>query len=584
MNKIKVFLLSHVFKDTYKHYCSLIDDFNQQLEANTNKDLYIQELKNQYQRERSTQEELFRKYSECNEIINILRKENADLIEKLSKHKDELEKKTEQIKQLMEEQIKDKDLNEHNVKLMLEYKKTIQLLMDYLAGKAHNNLSCMKQYQYRDLHYILEIQEDNSSELFQLIASDVFQYNIENIKRKPKIKVAFLTSQASIWACEPIYNRLASDNRYEAFIIVTPFEYGSDHNTVTETYNATCAFFEEKYYNYRKAYDVVNNKYLDMTELGSPDIVFHQTPHTTYLHSNYQIESFNLNVLNIYIPYGIMIVNGHDIQFNQKFHHLCWKIFCETPLHQKMMHQYSLIQDSNVECSGYVKMDPFLNCSEPIIDSNKIWKLPPMNKSIDETIKIIWAPHHALVDHPFAFGTFHKNYKFFYELAKKYPQISWIVKPHPLLKNDSIHFGLFRNSDEYDMYMNKWDELPNARTIHEGSYIDIFKTSDAMILDSVSFLAEYLYVQKPSLFLTKTCDSFNEFGDLVKDCHYQVDGEDFDGIEAFITNVLISKKDTMKDTRMGFYNKYLNYLELNKGLLASDYIYSYFCNVFSTNE
>ena len=46
-----------------------------------------------------------------------------------------------------------------------------------------------------------------------------------------------------------------------------------------------------------------------------------------------------------------------------------------------------------------------------------------------------------------------------------------------------------------------------------GEYRAYFASSDAMILDSVSFMAEYLYVHKPALFLTREGERFNEFGE-----------------------------------------------------------------------
>ena len=42
-----------------------------------------------------------------------------------------------------------------------------------------------------------------------------------------------------------------------------------------------------------------------------------------------------------------------------------------------------------------------------------------------------------------------------------------------------------------------WNALPNAKVVEEESYLDIFATSDGMIMDSASFIGEYLYVNKP---------------------------------------------------------------------------------------
>ena len=67
--------------------------------------------------------------------------------------------------------------------------------------------------------------------------------------------------------------------------------------------------------------------------------------------------------------------------------------------------------------------------------------------------------------------------------------------------------GVFVNGEEYDAYCRAWDALPNAKVVM-GEYLAYFASSDAMILDSVSFMAEYLYVHKPALFLTREGERF----------------------------------------------------------------------------
>ena len=74
---------------------------------------------------------------------------------------------------------------------------------------------------------------------------------------------------------------------------------------------------------------------------------------------------------------------------------------------------------------------------------------------------------------------------------------SWVFRPHPMLRAGAVQQGVFKSEEEYDNYLEMWNELPNAQVIEGGMYVDIFETSDAMILDSVSFLAEYLYMHKP---------------------------------------------------------------------------------------
>ena len=150
-----------------------------------------------------------------------------------------------------------------------------------------------------------------------------------------------------------------------------------------------------------------------------------------------------------------------------------------------------------------------------------------------------------------------------------------------MLKQACIKNGLFKDEEEYDYYVSEWQSLPNARVVTEDSYIDIFKTSDGIILDSVSFLSEYLYVNKPILLLTRDSQTFNDYGMKLKEVLYKADGADIKGIFHFIENILINKNDTKKVIREKFYQDYLNYFKKNKGLLGSEYIYNYLKDCFT---
>ena len=98
------------------------------------------------------------------------------------------------------------------------------------------------------------------------------------------------------------------------------------------------------------------------------------------------------------------------------------------------------------------------------------------------------------------FATFKENGKFILELAKKYDETTWLFKPHPRFK-----FALLINNvmteDDINKYYNEW--LKIGRIYDKGNYFDIFKTSDLLITDSISFRAEYLPTLKPIICPTK---------------------------------------------------------------------------------
>ncbi len=163
-------------------------------------------------------------------------------------------------------------------------------------------------------------------------------------------------------------------------------------------------------------------------------------------------------------------------------------------------------------------------------------------------------------------------------IAQKYRnKATFVFKPHPNLRNAVVESGSMKSYDEYEEYLDKWRSLPNANVIEESDYLKLFETSDAMIMDSISFVGEYLYVQKPLLFLTRKEQHFNDLGKVLMEAHYTTDGRDYMNIDMFIQNVVINGDDVKKDIRNEVFYRELDYYGKN-GIKASEYIYKDICN------
>ena len=107
--------------------------------------------------------------------------------------------------------------------------------------------------------------------------------------------------------------------------------------------------------------------------------------------------------------------------------------------------------------------------------------------------------------------------------------------------------------------------------------------SDAMILDSISFLAEYLYVHKPLLFLQGPKQQFNEFGKMLIDVHYCADGNDEKAIEYFIQEVVLKGHDELYKKREQFFDNNMNYVRTN-GKDAATGIYEWISSMLDKEK
>ena len=160
-----------------------------------------------------------------------------------------------------------------------------------------------------------------------------------------------------------------------------------------------------------------------------------------------------------------------------------------------------------------------------------------------------------------------------YEFAKVHPEISWVVKPHPKLSESAVGSGFFSSVKAFENYLQAWNDLPNAQVFTGGYYQEIFATSDGLIHDSLSFIAEYQFTHKPMIYLTREDSTeFTELGEKILDVSYRVNGKDFEGIAALVQKVIIEGNDPLKEARQKVFDELLDYRRIN-GMSASEYIF-----------
>lgn len=441
----------------------------------------------------------------------------------------------------------------------------------------------LKKYTYAHFAALLKTSKklEGGMEYYLEISKMIYNANVERLKKQEKIVVAFLANYAATWCCGEVYTRMEASGRFEPYVVVVPnFIQG---NVQQEEYNETLRAMKNQN---MRVLETVN--WDTMTQAGweqlgiDPDIIFNLTPWPLQRGAFY-IEEFTLDKLNVFIPYGITGVSNKEQtfpfqQYNQISHNLMWKNFATCREEVELANEYCDIGSYNVVFSGYPKMDTYYR-NETDLPLEEIWKLPG-NADGEKIIKIIYAPHHSLPGtNEIALATFQKNGKFMYEMAKKYQNTSWIVRPHPQLGQRCVQAGIFASIEEYKEYLEKWDELPNAKVCAYGKYDDYFKTSDGMIMDCGSFLGEYLYVDKPLLFLRSEGAAFNRVGERVIQTYDVADGGDFEGIEAFITDNLIKGQDLKAGLREGTFAELFDYVKYNQKN-ASQFIVDYLTDVF----
>jgi len=393
-------------------------------------------------------------------------------------------------------------------------------------------------------------------------------------KSRAKIKVVFLIRQKAHWACQSVYDAMAEDGSFEVEIWVLPdlspwvLPELRERN-MCETYD----FFKKLGMKVKKGYDFSTGTLIDVYK-ENPDILIYQTHWSEQSLPEFNVMKLYDRFLCVDIAYGYYLAAIQCDQFNHLLHNFAWKSFAQTPFHKELSVKYADNRGINVVAAGYPKMDALY--------SGKVFSYP-WKTSSEEIKRIIWAPHYSLhisktvksccaID----LATFDRYYKQMYAFVKSHPGIEMIMKPHPHLGSRIMELGLM-SGNEWENYVKSWKELPNGGFDDGGNYMDIFKGADAMILDSISYIAEFMQTGNPMCFTSKYADRvndlaprFNEFGKMTLDKMYIAD--DWKAIENFISEVVIKGCDGLKENRERFVEEYLQFNKGHAGKFISDHI------------
>lgn len=388
-----------------------------------------------------------------------------------------------------------------------------------------------------------------------------YSKKIQSIRsEKRSINVLFFVLLSSNWKWEYLYRKMVEDPIFNPLLVVCPIVNQTKEYMLTSL-RECYGDFRTSGHNVICAYDEKTDTYLDAHTLN-PDIIFYTNPYEGLVDDRYYIKQFP-EVLSCYVNYGFITIKD-NWAMNLEFHNLLWTFFVECEANKRMISDISPIKGKNCVVSGYPMNDEFV--TTPKVGS--MWKYKGNTYK-----RIIWAPHHSIYEDPgwIQFSSFLDIADDMLLLAERYSErVQFVFKPHPLLKPKLYqhpNWGKQRTDD----YYSRWAHGVNTNLV-EGTYADLFNTSDALIHDCVSFMVEYLYQKKPALYMTKYNDGsqFGEVGLNAYKSHYHATS--IQDVVHFINYVVLNGQDDMLGVRNAFYDKYL---KSSNGKLVSENIIDY---------
>lgn len=386
--------------------------------------------------------------------------------------------------------------------------------------------------------------------------------SLHQLKKENKVKnILFFVVHESIWKLDSIYKKMESSECFNPCIVICPYTV-MGNSVMRRDLDKAFRWFKDRGYNVLSALD--DGCLINIRSELNPDVIFYTNPHNLTL-KKLQVTSF-LDVLSVYVPYTHQIgeYDNNQPQYNQLFHNLMWKIFTTNEMDKAIFEEFGDRKGENVIVSGYPGIEELIH---PSLSQKSVWK--PQDKP---KFKIIWAPHHTIEkDSPLSYSTF----LLYADTIKKLSEtlsdrVQFALKPHPLLR-DKLNNDKAWGKQRTDEYFKYWENGINTQ-LEVSDYMNLFIQSDSMIHDSGSFLAEYLYVNKPAMYLFSSKGTnlpYNPFGKLCLEIYDKAyTSED---IESFIIETVVNRNDRLKEERQQFINNHL----ITNDTLPSDFILEY---------
>lgn len=344
------------------------------------------------------------------------------------------------------------------------------------------------------------------------------------------IRVVFYTNEPQKWSYESLYRAFESNPRFEPLVVVVPryaVHLGKDRTRMTleQQYD----FYRQR--GYRVEYGYKDGRYLEIASF-QPDIFFYlQLAEIPGVDDPAIVSKY---ALTCYCPYAFPLADYRK-EYLQQFHRLLFRYYVVHDWTRDRFEGYAKGNSRNCVVVGYPKLDVYFK--DPATDADRFWRDP-------SKVRIIYAPHHSVSD-TFKFSTFPSNHGFILDLAKKATGTTWVFKPHPMLRRSMMLAGVMTEK-ESEEYFREWAGI--GRVYDQGDYFDLFKSSDLMITDCGSFLAEYLPSGKPLIRLIndRSC-ALDRLGSGLSDCFYKV--HDNEELKCVFDSLVIDGNDSLAARR-----------------------------------
>ena len=395
-----------------------------------------------------------------------------------------------------------------------------------IVGKFYSHLKTKINEQEDALNYVCD---ENIRLRFKLKALN-----------HEKIKVVFVCWRPTVWgSLKTVYEAMKADKAFDVEIVTIPNKkqipkLGLSH----EIYESEGAEEFWKGDDVISGYNYETGEWLDLRLLKA-DYVCFQQPYNicrTGAEKSWVVRKFArifyVHYASNFIGSGILedsdppdFVKDVALYFNQNQmdYNLLQEYFGRIGNH--------FTKQFLTGFPRYDKLEQYENCE------STLWSLPRDKKNY----RIVWTPRWCTNEGNCCFFDYKDS---FVKYCKKNTDVDFVFRPHPQAFLNWIAIGELSEKQAAE-YKKIYSELPNARIDDTEEYLTTFYSSDCMVTDVSSIVAEYFLTGKPVIYCHKK-DCFNEFSRKLSEGFYWV--RNWEELEK-ILQMLRSGEDPLKEKR-----------------------------------
>ncbi|MDR2738097.1 MAG: hypothetical protein LBB18_04150 [Puniceicoccales bacterium] len=351
--------------------------------------------------------------------------------------------------------------------------------------------------------------------------------NLREAVKQRKIRVIFVVNEICKWHGWFLYDLFERSDNFEPLLLVS--KRAEDEGACE--YEEKLSFFKNSGLRVESVYNPLDDKYANLLDFH-PDIMFQEQPwQIKYVHSSAFMGQF---ILTCYTPYCFhMMVSPYD--YLEMFHRFLWRYFVESPQHLESYKKR--FNADNCVVGGGMHMDNYFSNKKP---NESFWKCKSREKK-----RVIYAPHHTIFTGHLV-ATFRRDGQFILNLASMYPQTTWVLRPHPRFFFRVVDQKIMTRQELSD-YISEWEKY--GTVLESGDFGDLFRSSDCLITDCISFLADYFPTKNPVFHLRSDAQAvdFNDFGKSIIETYYQIHSNA--ELDRLFSRVVIDGDDFMKSKR-----------------------------------